>query len=502
VGPAALFGLQFLVLLALGVFVWHRLSLGEDFAAYAQAFSSIGTGHLDPACTVCGYRYIDLHFELFMWPMSILYFVFRTTFVLVFVQALSLAVASAAAYFWIASWARKSLPPGLSRVAVCAGAAIVLLINPLAYGTVAVDFHFEATATMFAVLGAYAVWRGAVGWALIFCVCCLLCGDVGGLYVTGIGLSAMLAGRRHWRIGGSLMVAGVVWIGIIGSIGANDGSPINLYAYLAGRATLPSGLGAAVVLLGGMAGHPVRVLRVLHSRLHYFGRYLATGGAIGVATAWGFGVPALVLLTSSLPNTTLYIGERFQQFAVTPFVTVGTAMFIGMLLRDGPGRSWLTARLPGITAHRNVRTAAASVLAVVSLGVAGYQSHNQLPNLGEGNALDGFLPAAEAATLRSILDHTPDGAEVIASLPISGRFGARRFLYVFANLPATIPIHSRNVVMVLDTAHTLMVASPDQDLAALDKVQKDYRAHVIATGPDVIAVEWNPIPTDTEIHFP
>src|ERR1700692_2058780 len=102
VGPAALFGLQFLVLLALGVFVWHRLTLGQDFAAYAQAFSSIGTGHLNPTCTVCGYRYIDLHFELIMWPMSILYFVFRTTFVLVFIQALSLAVASAAAYFWIA----------------------------------------------------------------------------------------------------------------------------------------------------------------------------------------------------------------------------------------------------------------------------------------------------------------------------------------------------------------------------------------------------------------
>ena len=104
--------------------------------------------------------------------------------------------------------------------------------------------------------------------------------------------------------------------------------------------------------------------------------------------------------------------------------------------------------------------------------------------------------------LRTILERTPASAEVIASLPIIGRFGARPFLYPFANLPATVPIHSRNVVMVLDTTHALEVTSPAQDLAAVDKVRNDYHAQVIATGSDVIAVEWQPNPTDTKIHFP
>ena len=51
-------------------------------------------------------------------------------------------------------------------------------------------------------------------------------------------------------------------------------------------------------------------------------------GIIGLASAWGFGVPAVVLLTSALNSNTIYISQAFQNFAVFPFVLLGTVMVL------------------------------------------------------------------------------------------------------------------------------------------------------------------------------
>lgn len=497
-----MFFLQFLVLVAFSAFVWHRFTLGIDFAEYSQAFSSIGTGHFDPQCTICGYPYLDSHFELGMWPLAFLYTIFRTTFVLLVVQAASLAVASGAAYFWIASIVRQALPSGRTRLILQVGAASVLVLNPLVYGSAALDFHLEATATALAVLSAYSIWRGSWVGASAFAGACLLCGDIGGLYVAGVGISALLAGRRSWRAGAAFVFVGVVWIGIIGAIGANEGSVTGKYAYLAGRSTLPPGFGAAVVLLGGMFRDPGRVLHALRPRLHFIGKYLLTGGVVGVATAWGFGVPALVLLSSALQQSTLFIGEPFQQVAVTPFVAVGTVMLICALLSDEIRVWWLSGVVRRLGIKPTTRLVASLSVAVLGVAAAAFESHRQLPLSFKGNAVAGFIPPREAAALSDILAYTPDGAEVIASLEISGRFGARRYIYLFDSPGTAIPIRSHTVVMVLDTAHTLQLASGDQDAAAIAKVESQLGAHLVGVGSDVVAVEWSAPRLDATVTLP
>jgi hypothetical protein len=490
--PTAIFGLQFLGLLAFGTFLWHRFTLGMDYAEYGQAFSSIGSGHLYPVCTICGYPYLQSHFELIMWPLSILYFVFRTIYVLVVVQAASVTVASATAYLWLAAWLRKAAIAGLPGTLIRWAAALVLVVSPLTYGTVAGDFHFEATATMFALLTAYAVWRGANRWAIGFAVGCLLCGDIGALYLAGVGLSALLAGRRSWRLGTALIVAGVVWIGAIGYLGANKGSVVGAYAYLAGRSRLPAGFAALTVLLGAVIRHPGKVLSVLSARFGYFARYLVTGGGAGIASAWGFGVPALLLLASGLQQSTLFIGQPFQQFAVTPFVTVGTAMIVGSLLDTGAGPSWLGRVFRATLTGRSLRVGLGCVTATVCLGAAVYESQNQMMSSAKANSVAGFIPAGEGATLRTLIARIPRDAEVIVSLPIAGRFGARRYVYLFEGPGTPIPIRSRTVVLVLDTSHTLQLASRAQDESAIEQVRRRDGARLMAATFDVTAAEWHP----------
>jgi hypothetical protein len=126
-----------------------------------------------------------------------------------------------------------------------------------------------------------------------------------------------------------------------------------------------------------------------------------------------------------------------------------------------------------------------------------------IPNSFKANAVGGFIPAGEASALNRILATTPSDAEVIVSLPISGRFAQHKYLYLFVNHPpAPIPIKSRTVVMVLDEAHTLQMASPDEDAAALRYVKAHFDARIIGSGPYVQAVEWRTHPGQTAILLP
>lgn len=504
--PTAAFLAQFVALMAVGTLVWHRFTLGLDFAEYSQAFSSIGTGHLAPTCTIYGIPCVRSHFELIMWPLSLLYAVFRTSYLLLVVQAASIAGAGAAAYFWVAAWIREAGIDRRAGILLRTAVVVMLVANPFAYGSEAQDFHLEATAALFAVLTAYALWRRAVPWAVGFAAAGLLCGDIGGLYLIGVGLSGLLAGRRTWRLGAVFVVAGVVWIGLIGHVGADKGSQIDQYAYLAGRATLPAGFGAATVVLGGLLGHPGRALHVLGSRFRYFDLYLRTGGWLGIATAWGFGLPALVLLSSGLQHSTLFITQPFQQFAVTPFVAVGTAMLLGSLaLAREPAVVRGVAAVRALWSERRWRVGRvglAVVLAVAATAEAVNVSRQQTRPAIKHNSVAGIIPAGEAAELRSVLARIPGDAEVIVSLPISGRFGARRYVYLFDRPGSPIPLRSRTVVMVLDLVHTIQLASPAQDAAALAKVLQSYGGQLIASHPDLFAVEWHPDRTGGSVVLP
>ncbi len=325
------FGLQFVGLTIYSWVQYHRFDLGIDFATINQAATEISRGNLNPYSTTVWSSYLDNHFGLIVWPIAVLFLIFRSPFVLLVVQNLSMVGTGIVTFLWASDMAVSRRVPKQFGYALLAVAGVLLLVNPLVYYTAALDFHLEATATFFAVLAAYDIWAGRYRRMWIWVALCLLCGDLGGLWMAGVGISAVLAGKATRRPGAFVIGAGVVWVGLITVLHANQGSFLDQYAYLAGRSRLPTGFRGALVVIGGFFGHLSRPFDMLKGKARMIWRYLPPGGVIGLITPWGIGVPAIVLLSSALQRNTLFIGEPFQQFAVAPFVLIGSVSLVAAL---------------------------------------------------------------------------------------------------------------------------------------------------------------------------
>jgi hypothetical protein len=495
----SLFGLQLIGLLAYSAFVYHRFTLGIDFAIYSQGVSQIAHGDLNPYLTIVGYPLIKSHFELILWPIGFLQFIVRTPFLLLVIQDLALVATGTITFLWIYALVDSSHATRRVRRLTLVAACVVILVNPLTYFTAALDFHMEALATFFAIFGAFDLWSGRHRRALIWLALCLSCGDVASLYVIGVGISALLASGTR-RLGLVVVLVGVGWLGIIGAIGANVGSVVDIQlAYLAGRNLLPSGLGGAAAIIGGVIAHPNRPYDVLKGRISPIVHYLQTGGVIGFFTAWGFGVPFVVLLSSGLQDTPLFINEPFQQFAVFPFVLFGTVS----LLVTWSTRSERVSESEGHATTRTfLRPFAAMLLALAALAGAFWYAETRLPQSFHNNAINGFIPGGEAAALRTVLRQTPADAEVISSLPISGRFGTRKTIYLYLSTTTPIPIKERTVLLVMDSAHTTQIVSTEQVAEAARYVMTHFHARETVTGTDMRALVWTAPSSMTSVTLP
>ncbi|HEY5251392.1 MAG TPA: DUF2079 domain-containing protein [Acidimicrobiales bacterium] len=492
------FGGQFIALTVYSWFQYHRFDLGIDFATINQAATEISRGNLDPYSTIVSSSYLDNHFGLILWPIAILLLVFRSPFVLLVVQNLSLVGTGIVVFAWTSALLVSRAVAKRFAYGVLVVVVLLLLVNPLVYYSAALDFHLEATATFFAVFAAYDVWSGRHRRAWLWVGLCLLCGDLGGLCVVGVGISALLAGRATRRPGLLLVGAGVVWVGLITVLHANQGSLLDQYAYLAGRSTLPAGFRGAVVVLGGMIAHPGRPLHVLGNKARMIWRYLPPGGVIGIITPWGIGVPAIVLLSSALQGNTLFIGEPFQQFAVVPFVLIGSVALVTSLATAAaplhlPSQLW--------NSHRTTRWLAAGILLVaILLGGVRY-AHEYLRGSFTDNATMSLLPASEADALGIVLAHTPADAEVIASGDISGRFSARRHVYIYQTVKGSIPLRAMAVELVMDTAHYPYISGAQQ-VAAADLLEARFGARTVLHRDGVWELAWTESSQSSSIVLP
>ena len=392
VAGVVVIGVQFVAAVALSSFLYHRFHLIEDFGIFDQAWTLIGQGHLDPFNSLYGFPFYRSHFELIMWPLALTHLVFPQPVLLLWIQDLTATAAVLVAYLWILEHLENRHVP--SRVALPIGGAalVAILVNPLLWGTVTFDFHFESTAALFAVLAARGFYRERFASAWVWIALTLLCGDLPALYVVGIGVSALLAGRATRRHGLLLVVVGGAWLGLIAAIGANLGSSLNAYAYLAGRATLPAGGGMVLVAIGALT-HPGRWIHELRIRLHDLWDLVEPAGVIGLASAWGFGVPIVVLVSTGLNPSPVFIGSPFQNFALFPFLLFGTVTVL----------VWLAARLHG---HWVLPAVVGTVLFAAAL-VTGLHTSSTIVR----TAIDTGPTAGQAAELRSVLQRTPGDAE-------------------------------------------------------------------------------------------
>jgi len=469
-------------LVGLGVFstlLYQRFVLSADFATYNQAWTLIGQGHLDPLDTLRGFPFVRSQLELIMWPLALVHLVVHDSIVLLWIQDGAVAATGLVTYLWVLEYLEQQQVRPSSAIVIAAAVLLVMVVDAGAWLTVGFDFHMEPIATCFLLLGARELWRGRHGRAFVFVAVVLLCGGFAAVMVIGLGVSALLAGAATRRAGLLLVAAGLAWIGMIFLLHASEGSELPHYAYLAGRTTLPAG--GVVLIVKGIVSHPGRALHTIATRLPNIWKHLRGVGIVGVVSAWGFGVPVVVMAVTALDSHSNFSSSAFQNFAVLPFVLLGTVMVL-------------------VWAAEHLRWGRAAALVVGLLVLAEAVAYGCQQDPVTVRQTLSVIPAGAVAALNNTLAKTPSDAEVVATLPINGRFSGRKYCYrVVPQLD--LPVHARTVVFVFSTHH-LELISPAGLQRAITYVRDDLHARVLADADGVWTFLWHPPAAMSTVNVP
>src|SRR5207237_932630 len=154
------------------------------------------TGHLDPFQSLGGFSYLKSHFELIMWPLSMLYWLNRNDgLTLLILQDLSVVFAEAIALGWVIEVATKAGVPRALRGAIAGATLLLFVSNPWIWRSAAQDFHFESIAACFALATAWDLWAGRYRRCAIWVALGLCSGDLGATYQAAVGLGFLFTVR-------------------------------------------------------------------------------------------------------------------------------------------------------------------------------------------------------------------------------------------------------------------------------------------------------------------
>lgn len=336
------FAVQLIVLILfdhLSVVRWNTTS---DLGGYAQAWALIAHGHLNPYSSIFGYPFWRSHFELGMWPLSVLYWLHHSPETLKWLQSVAIVGAEVVGFSWVLSVVRRHNPPGIPATVAAVGYVLLAVANPAFYEGNWFDFHMDLLAIPFVLLAARALYLGRVRMPLIWSAAALLCGNVAGLYVAGLGVAALLISRKTRLTGGLLLVGGVLWVVIIGALGADKGSALDTYRYLAS-----GGESGIIALLVGIITHPHTPIHVLRTRVHLILHDLGGGGVIGALAPWTGALIAAAVLPAALSSNAGYLTSPFQYQLATIALPVGAVLVVEWLSRRQIPRSRVAAGLVG-----------------------------------------------------------------------------------------------------------------------------------------------------------
>jgi hypothetical protein len=477
----ALLGLQLIGLLIWSAFEYGRVVQQTDFAGDYQAWFLIAHGHLDPHVSVWGYTsFVRVHGELILWLLAPLWWIAPTGLTLLWVQDLAVVVAEVTIFWWTVDFAfgrwggpsDTGAPARLHRVGrsrnrtfppelLCTIGLVLFLANPWMYWAVSFDFHTEAISTAFIALAAYDLARhNRRFW--IWVALTLLCGDVATTYIAGLGVSALLAGPAWRRRGLVLIGFGVGLTALLTALGANANST-GLQAFESPASKHAQGPGSLANLFTSPFTDPHHFFRGLWpDRLNIWAN-LAPAGAIGFVSAWGFGIPAVVLIENNLTGP-LFSLFAFQNEAVYIFVTLGTVLVLQRLLQ------W--------------RPAVAAVVAVLVIANTIGWFVVWFPKTSTSWVR---VSADAAATIQRGLKGIPDSAEVVAAHGVVGGLSGRNAVAI---LEPRVAIHSRQVYFVAAPAQGIETDPVDYAIAQMARVA-DLPARVVASGGGAWVFEWN-----------
>lgn len=498
--------LQLIALVVYSTHLYSRFDVSVDFAHNVQAWYLIGHGHLSPTDTVriTATPFWRDHFDLIIWPLSLLRFIWVQPVILLWVQDVAIVAAEFVTLLWAAAIISERLP----RYRVPAGiiALVALVSNSWWYETVSFDIHMPPLGLPLVVLCAYSFWSGRYRRAVISGALCLLLGAVTAELVVIVGIAALCSSRVR-RSGGikasvGVLVIGLAWMGLVNVLGANQASNLVAnYGYLAGttpKVTLFS-------IAKGLAFHPHRGLTVVHERWKALVFELAPTGWLGLLTPWGLfaflGVLIPALLTQS-PAYSTPTGGAFQNLPAMPFIYIGSVMVITRIatLRswsdetDRPKshvRSWARGFFGRFA---KMGPAAASVLAAAAMFIAVGQGATMVHRI-PGNWL--LINSKQAATLAQATTLIPENAQVIVSYGVIGRFSERKYVLTLAAAPQQFDIYTRDVVFVITPTLGVESENPLDARADIKQVVNKLHAKVLLSANGVAVLQWE-APSNTK----
>lgn len=465
---------------------WHQyqqFDVSMDFGIFHQAWHQIAHGHLSPQLTdnpivPVAAPYWRSHFELIMWPLALLYWIAPNDgLTLLVIQDLAIVGAEVVMVWWMVQLAQaRRRRAGLVAVLVVA-AAVLGAADPWLYVTALWDFHLEPVGAFFALVAAWQLWAGHTRRCWVFVVLALLCGDVPATYIIGAGVAVAIATPRVRRQAVLVAGSGLAWLVLIAALGANQGSQVQLYAYLASHQPLPAGAGGLAAIGQGMLAHPSRPLHQFAASRHNIWRLLAPTGLLGVVSPWMWAAALMVLAENVLNANPIFQAPNFQNAPVYLFATAGT----GLLLVAAAGRGVL-------------RQALCCVLLVAAVVPSLWFDHGNWPR-------PSFPPAAAGQQLQQVRDRVPPDAEVISSFGVMGRFAGRSSIHTFVGGGNTVPIDEPVVVVVIARGVGNDPTPPAVD-DALQGAMLRNGASTIAAGPVISAYEWRPGPGVRSLRIP
>jgi hypothetical protein len=486
-------GIQLIVMLVAGTRLYTRWDVTNDFALYSQAFYLIAHGHLNPYSTVDQLPFWRNHFELIMWPMSLVYWIHSSPVDLKWLQELAAVASEAVAFRWVLDALgrhRRSIP----AAPVALGFVIVLLVNPNFYQADWFDFHFQAFATLFLVLAARDLYNGRSKRALIWAAIMLLTGDVAATYAIGLGVAALVCSRETRRAGAVLVVGGALWLVLISSLHANVGSDLQ-----AGLGYLAAGSSVTIFsIVAGLFVHPGRWFLILHQRWTFIFDTLTTGGVVGVAAPWALFVSIVVLVPNALQANVGYIHSPFQNFPVFIIVPVGTVLVLEWTARRGLLPFGVGADADAGPAHRRAADEGRShrrivvATCIVGIGLFGLSLYTSIPKLSAAKS-DWFVnTSTTAAALDAARSQIPPDAQVIVGSAVSGGLGERKAIYAWYAVPQVFPVTQKPVYFVFAPQDRLQPVAGQLSRTAIAYTSQLEGARVVFHRSGVTMVAWQP----------
>jgi uncharacterized membrane protein len=458
------------VLIAISFHEYRTYNLGWDFGQAEQAWYLVAHGYLNPFDTLNNHPWWQDHSEFASWLAAPLYWVYPNDgLTLLLLQDLAIVVGIAAGADWVLVFCRRrALSPSIT--AVCIATLLALCVcNTGFLATVFYDFHYQVIGAAFLILTGHDVYSGHSRRAVVWGVLTALTMDLSALNLFAMGLGFVLFDRQHRKAGAVMAVGGLAWYGFVGSVGGSKATDLATYSYLVGR-PLSNGLGSSLAILSAIIEHPRTAFEQLKGYRYQLYDNLVPSGFIGLFEPLMVLPILVVILPDALNGFPGYIRIGFQNCPVYLLAALGSALVLARL-----------------ASRRRVRNGLVIAVALVTVAVGLICDVTIGHNREEIEFRVSDQAASQLAAVRAVI---PGDAEIASDFGVLGRFSGRRYVYLVAMFPQTLPVRAAQVVVIFAPYAGNQPLSLGGITHAESWLVGDLHARVLYDGSQVQAYEW------------